>query len=166
MITEYVKGKAVFFDECDADLFYGQSAWWWDKGIYLKRDKRKSERTPNTPKIYVFHRQIAARMGIDVDNLQVDHIDRNPSNNCRSNLRGATGSQNKQNSQQVRPNKASIYRGVYWKKDRDKWVSTIRNNGTRKHLGHFDNEIDAAMAYDRAAKELHGEYGILNFPPA
>ncbi|MHC4062387.1 MAG: AP2/ERF family transcription factor [Planctomycetota bacterium] len=36
-------------------------------------------------------------------------------------------------------------------------------NGRRKYIGRFENEIDAAKAYDRAAIRYHGEYANLNF---
>lgn len=93
----------------------------------------------------------------------VDHRDRNGLNNTRGNLRIATHSQNCCN--RVRPgNNSSKYRGVLRCKDRRKWRANICVNGKKRHLGYFENEEDAARAYDEAAKELHGEFAILNFP--
>jgi len=45
-----------------------------------------------------------------------------------------------------------------------KWEARIKVHRKRYYLGRFDNPIDAAKAYDAAARELHGEFAWLNFP--
>ena len=45
------------------------------------------------------------------------------------------------------------------------WAGTIEYNGKKRHLGYFENEIDAARAYNNAAEELFGEYACLNLVP-
>ncbi|MFI4882163.1 MAG: hypothetical protein ACIAQU_06215, partial [Phycisphaerales bacterium JB064] len=57
----------------------------------------------------------------------------------------------------------SRYKGVCWDEDRGKWLAQISKEGVHKHLGRFDDEIDAADAYDNAARELFGEHAFLNF---
>jgi hypothetical protein len=95
--------------------------------------------------------------------LVVDHIDHNGLNNCKANLRLCTSAQNSRN---CAPNKgaSSKYKGVIWNKHNKKWRASIDFNKKRRHIGCFENEIDAARAYDEKAAELFGEFGHLNFP--
>ncbi len=94
----------------------------------------------------------------------VDHIDHRSLNNSRSNLRLATKSQNCCN-QKKKGGRTSKYKGVYRDK-RGHWRAKINFDGKTICLGRYKNEIDAAKAYDKAAKELHGEFAVLNFPNA
>jgi hypothetical protein len=95
--------------------------------------------------------------------LVVDHIDHNGLNNCRSNLRLCTPAQNARNTF---PNKgtSSRYKGVHKSKGAKKWCAAIKLNNKTDHLGTFENQIAAAMAYDEKAGEFFGEYAHLNFP--
>lgn len=57
----------------------------------------------------------------------------------------------------------SKYRGVS-QTHNGKWIAQICYAGNRSHLGTFDNELEAAHAYDEAAKKHHGDRARLNFP--
>ena len=59
-------------------------------------------------------------------------------------------------------NRSSEYRGV--SRRYGKWKARIRNEGTDIIIGDFENEIDAARAYDKKAKIMHGDKAQLNFP--
>jgi len=98
------------------------------------------------------------------DELVVDHIDHNRLNNRKANLRLCTIAQNNYNAT-PRKHSFSKYKGVCWNKKNKKWVVTIRYNKIKYDLGYFDNEIVAAKAYDKKAKEFHREFAYLNFPP-
>lgn len=93
---------------------------------------------------------------------EYDHVNRQPLDNRRPNLRGCTRSQN--NANRHLRSGASEYRGVSWYKQIGKWYATCCINGTSIHLGTFTDEIDAAKAYDRAALKAFGEFANLNFP--
>lgn len=90
-----------------------------------------------------------------------EHRNRNTLDNCRLNLRVANSSQNQANRPAQR-NTISGYKGVGWRKDCAKWQVRIGKN--RKHLGLFTDKDEAARTYDRAARELFGEFALLNFP--
>ena len=97
------------------------------------------------------------------EGMVVDHIDGNGLNNRRSNLRLCTQKQNSRNAAPSRRS-SSRFKGVYFNKRTRKWIATIGYNGKTIHLGSFDDEIEAARAYDRKARELFGEFAYLNFP--
>lgn len=90
----------------------------------------------------------------------IDHINLNRADDRIANLRPATPSQNVQN------HKAwgrSQYRGVCLSASR-KWQAQIWTGSRKLYLGSFDNEADAALAYNAAALEHFGEFARLNVP--
>ncbi len=93
--------------------------------------------------------------------VQVDHRDHDTLDNRKLNMRLCTSAQNAANR---RPgnNGSSKYKGVSWWKRGEKWQSYIKHNYKKRWLGYFVNEIDAARAYDVAAKRLFGEFAWLN----
>ncbi len=95
--------------------------------------------------------------------LLVDHQNGNGLDNRRANLRLATHSQNLCNSRINKSNCSSQFRGVSLFRRRGVWSARIKIRGKSIFLGYFDNEIDAAKAYDRAAIKYHGEFARLNF---
>ncbi|MGA2914588.1 MAG: AP2/ERF family transcription factor [Sedimentisphaerales bacterium] len=93
----------------------------------------------------------------------VDHRNGDGLDNRRANLRLATHSQNCCNKR-ITKKGTSKYRGVSIEKGSKKWRATIYYNKINIPLGFFENEQDAARAYDNAAKKYHGEFAVLNFP--
>ncbi len=100
-------------------------------------------------------------MGFKSNNrIMIDHIDRNPLNNQKSNLRICTVSQNGCNRGKNK-NNTSGYKGVYLKPN-GKWNAVIGTNGQYINLGTFSEKVDAARAYNDAALLYHGEFSYLN----
>lgn len=97
------------------------------------------------------------------ENLVCDHINHSGLDNRRANLRNCTIKQNNANSRSSR-RATSKYKGVSWSKSKKKWAAYIKKDGRQFFLGHFDDEIEAAKAYDETAHKLNGEFAMLNFP--
>lgn len=93
----------------------------------------------------------------------LDHVDGDGLNCVRSNLRAATKSQNSCNRGISKCN-TSGFKGVSWEKRSGRWLAAIQINSKKKYLGLYDDPRDAALAYDSAARMLHGEFARLNFP--
>lgn len=91
-------------------------------------------------------------------NKQVDHINGDRLDNRLANLREATPSENSRNRRVGRNSKSGI-KGVRWCPVLSKWISWITLNKRRTYLGSFHKIEDAAAAYARASKALHGEFG-------
>lgn len=100
--------------------------------------------------------------------METDHINGDGLDNRRVNLRHATPSQNKANMRKPsRPNgerHSSSFKGVSWDKSRSKWQAKITVNQACRSLGRYEEEKDAALAYDRAALTAWGNFAQLNFP--
>jgi hypothetical protein len=94
----------------------------------------------------------------------VDHIDHDPLNNERHNLRICTNSENNMN-RFLQSNNHSGYKGVSWSKVSSRWRAYIKARGKQIHLGLFDSKEAAARAYNAAVPTYHGEFGLLNEVP-
>lgn len=101
----------------------------------------------------------------------VDHKDGDPLNNRRSNLRRATPRENRRNSRKMSKTTSSAYKGVCWQESGGAWQAQIRKKdpgspergiGRMTYLGYFADELDAADAYDAAARAHYGEFACLN----
>jgi hypothetical protein len=90
----------------------------------------------------------------------VDHINRNRSDNRRSNLRIVSRSQNGQNRSKQKKKTTSKFKGVV--KANKKYSVHIGNDGAQENKGSFSNELAAANAYNYYARLYYKEYACLN----
>lgn len=153
------RGMVAIVSACD---FEWLNQWKWQAGRTTNGKcyvVRRATITTGVRRNLSMHRLIThAPRGTEVDHRNGDSLD-----NRRCNLRICTGTQNKCN----RPKgtgASSQFKGVCLDKERSKWKAQIEIDYKSIALGRFDNEIEAAQAYDRAARELHGEFARLNFP--
>lgn len=127
------------------------------------RDKSGYTKLRIDGRLYFRHRVIWLLMTGNTPDGEIDHIDRNPTNDAWNNLRIATPSQNSSN-QKVRTNKTSSYKGVWWNKRNGKWAAAIQSNNVSYHIGYFATEELAYAAYCKESRRLHGIWGFIPEP--
>lgn len=86
------------------------------------------------------------------DNLIIDHINNNKSDNRVLNLQLIS---QRLNTSKDKENKTSKYTGVSFAKTRNNWISQIYINGKSIVLGRFTSELEASNAYQNKLKELN-----------
>lgn len=144
-----INGGSFTFSEQDLDLVK-QYRWYISNGYPATRSNGGA-----------FLR--LTRLLLDLEEeYDVDHIDGNPLNNVRENLRVASHPDNMKNVKLRRTTKTG-FKGVSFSSAKGKYKAQIQCNITH-HLGYFNNPEEAARAYDRAARFYFGEYACLNFP--
>ena len=157
-IISLSQGKVAKVDDGDFDWL---NQWKWSahknrNTFYAVRAVRVGLKQ----KFLFMHRLI---LGLDFgDKRQADHINMDGLDNRRENLRIVTASENRCNRGKTKAN-TSGYKGVSWHKQLKKWRADIQVNGKFKHLGLFYDPVEAARAYDLAAKRLHGDFATTNF---
>ncbi len=148
------KGYVAIVDDEDFERI-NQDKWF----VIIKKERVCAARKSYKPikKTIYMHKEII----VTPKDLEIDHINRNALDNRKENLRVATSAQNNWNRRAAN-NKSSKYKGVRF--NTGKFVATIAANKRVFHLGRFKSEIEAARAYDKKARELHGAFAYLNFP--
>ncbi len=146
-----IKDKKILVDDQDFE-WLNKYNWCISKG-YIIAHKPQSGKKGTTISI---HRLIMNTP----KNIQTDHINGNKLDNRRENLRICSRSENNMNRHKVRGK--SKYKGVGWFKQTQCWQAYISKNYKIIHLGLFKSEKEAAKAYNQKAKELFGEFALLN----
>lgn len=101
-------------------------------------------------------------LGITDPTTLVDHEDGDTFNNRRQNLRSAAPSSNRFNSKK-NCNNTSGFRGVTFRNRATPWEASIGRRQNYRYLGKFSTRREAAMAYDRAARNISPLFAKTNF---
>lgn len=149
------QGKQAIVDDDDYD-FLMQWKWHAHKFGHLYYAERTETSTEKRKTIRMHRLLLNAPK-----ELVVDHKDHDGLNNTRNNIRMCTITQNNTNRRSEK-HSASKYLGVCWFNRKQRWFASIRFNKKLIHLGSFINEKDAALAYNKRAAELHGEFANIN----
>lgn len=152
------KGKFAIVDDEDYEEL---SKYKWQASSI-----RRNEICYATRKVIVNGKRKEVKMHIVINRtpagMDTDHINGNGLDNRKENLRTASPSQNAINiGKRKKSGTSSSYKGVG--RNGKKWASVISLNGKKIYLGMYESEIEAARVYDAKAKELYGEFALLNF---
>ena len=123
---------------------------------------RRIGKWPNQKTILMHRVILNTPKGMDTDHQNHYGLD-----NRKINLRPCTHSQNLANGRKEQcylgKSTTSLFKGVHWNKNAQKWSAQITCNSKKSFLGYFNDEIEAAKAYDKKAKNLFREFAKLNF---
>jgi hypothetical protein len=155
---ELTQGYKTIVDDDIYELLNRQK-WWIHKNGGPQIYAKGSDPNDYNKRVYM-HRVIAnAPKG-----MHVDHINGNSLDNRKENLRVCTHAENTRNK---RITSKYGYKGIYYVNNyrnlSKPWQAAISVKGHPKFLGYYATPEEAARAYDKAAKELYGEYANLNF---
>ena len=147
------QGKYATVDDADYEAL-SRFKWYFNNG-YARRNKK-----PRGVGLLHMHRVIANTP----NGMFTDHINGNKLDNRRENLRVCTHSLNKANRGKPK-NNTSGFKGVFYQKDHRRkkpWTAHITVKRKSIALGYFSTKHEAALAYNKAAKELFGEFARPN----
>ncbi len=158
--VQLTKGLVALVD--DADYSHVMAAGPWQGNprnhtIYAQRHVRRDGKETTQ----LLHRFL---LGISDPRVLVDHGDRNGLNCQRWNIRTATRSENAANAGKCK-GFTSKYRGGVYVRSSGMFHARIKVDGKQVYLGSYWHEVNAALAYDRAARFFYGAFASCNFPP-
>lgn len=144
------RGKYALVDDEDYSLL-SEHKWYCTNNGYAQHDVYKLKK-----KVLMHRFLLGVKKG-----YVVDHINGNPLDNRRINLRVCSQSQNMANSRLSKASKSG-FKGVSWDKKCCKWGAYLTKDYKHIFLGYFDEIKDAANAYNKRAESEFGNFAKLN----
>ena len=151
------QGKNAIVDDEDFE-YLNQFKWRILKAKHTYYAIRHKEINGKDTNVYM-HREIKKQSD---NKINIDHKDGDGLNNQKNNLRICNQSQNCGNSNK-QCNNTSGYKGVFYHKYSKKYQVQIMHNNKLLACGYFNNKVEAALVYDKKARELFGEFAKTNF---
>lgn len=128
-------------------------------------DSRYAVATINGKKTYLHRFIMEAYTSLGASHI--DHVNGKKLDDRRRNLRTCNKNENAANMKKS-SGRSSKYKGVVYDRSKSKYKAEIKSNQKLHHIGYYDKEIDAALAYNKAAITYFGEFAKLNeiqYPP-
>lgn len=148
---QLTQGQVALVDDEDYEAL-SQWKWYAHRNYNTFYARRNISLTNGKQVMVLMHHAIIGRPN---PGLKTDHKDGDGLNNQRYNIHYVTNRQNSQNKRYYNRDKpSSQYPGVSWAKHAKKWRARIQINGKYKHLGYFEEELDAAQTYENAVEEI------------
>lgn len=149
---EYVQ-ELFRYDVATGELFWRESQGHTRSGMIAGTPNQGYLRVGIDRKIYFVHRIIFLYCHGYLPEHQIDHIDKNKSNNRIDNLREATNQCNQRNVGNPKDNSSGV-KGVCWSKQFKKWEAQIGVNNNKISIGRFNKFCDAVRARYNKEKQL------------
>jgi len=149
------QGKYAQVDsDCREEIW--NSKWYCGAGGYVRRHAKNNSNASLAHCVLELPTKGSSRNGTEIDHKNHDKLD-----NLRSNLRSCSTLQNRQSKRKTVRVCSSTFKGVH-RRPSGRWLARLRTQGEDYLLGTFENEEDAARAYNEAAKKYFGEFEQLN----
>lgn len=117
------------------------------RNFYVTRELRRNSTTCKREIIQLHRFLMEEELTNNPERPIVDHIDGQPLNNTKNNLRCVNARENKYNQLNIK--------GYYWIKKYNKYRAVITSKRKTKHLGYFKTEEEAHQAYLKAKEKYH-----------
>jgi len=151
MISQKRLKEVVTFDEETGEFFYVENGlpagWNCDGYVRVRIDGAD----------YQAHRLVWFLLYGYFPQIDIDHIDKDRSNNRPNNLRLATRSQNMLNTSAHKDSATGI-KNVSFRKDTGKFSVRLSIDGKYKVIGSYNSLEEAAIVAKNAREKYHGEY--------